>query len=98
MSSNRRTCSRCRKSAIPNQKLDRVIEFLKALDQNFAILEDKIKMLESNLSSEHGLDLFEDGIVQASRAISEERHNRLANLLTKSFSQKELKYNESKNY
>ena len=81
---------------IPRQKFDRVIEFLKILDQNISELDDKISNLEKNLSKEDGIDLLEEGIVQASRAISEERRNRLANLLSKSLSQEKLKYNESK--
>lgn len=81
---------------IPNQKLDRVTDFLKTLDQNFAILKHKVRTLEKNMVSERGMDLLEDGIVQASRSITEERRSRLANILSKSFSQKELKYNESK--
>lgn len=81
---------------IPNQKLDRVVEFLKILDQNVSQLDTQISNLKNNLSRETGLDLLEDGIVQASRAITEERRNRIANLLSKSFTQEELKYNESK--
>ncbi len=81
---------------IPNQKLDRVIDFLKTLEQNLSILNYKLDTLESNLANELGLDLFEDGIVQASRTITKDRRNKLANLLTKSLTQEEIKYNESK--
>ena len=53
-------------------------------------------MVKDRLYENEGLDLFEEGLLQASRSISEERRRRLANLLAKSLSQEELKYAESK--
>ncbi len=81
---------------IPNQKLDRVVDFLKILDENVSQLDNQISNLKNNLSREIGLDLLEEGIAQASHAVTEERRNRIANLLSKSFTQEEIKYNESK--
>jgi hypothetical protein len=81
---------------IPNQKLDRVVGFLKILDHDVSQIDSELSNLKNNLSIDTGLDLLEDGIVQASRAITEERRHRIANLLTTSFTQEKLKCNESK--
>ncbi len=78
---------------IPNQKLDRVVGFLKILDHDVSQIDSELSNLKNNLSIDTGLDLLEDGIVQASRAITEERRHRIANLLTTSFTQEKLKFN-----
>ena len=43
-----------------------------------------------------GLDLIEEGIVQATRAISQERIERLAHLISRTLTNEKLKYTESK--
>ena len=59
-------------------------------------MDTELSGFKANLADKYGLDLLEEGIVQASRALTEERRCRLANLLAKSLSPKELKYAESK--
>lgn len=83
-------------SIIPNQKLDRVIGFLRYLDERVSILDRDLSGAASRLQDERGLDLLEDGIVQAARAVTEERRTRIGNLLARSLTQEELKYAESK--
>jgi hypothetical protein len=66
-------------ATIPNQKTDRIITFVK-------VLEDKINYLEEDLlnekfRSEEFADLLEDGLQLASRALSHERKEYIANLL-----------------
>jgi len=66
-------------ATIPNQKIDRVIACVK-------LLEDKIKYIEGDrlkekLQSEEFTDLLEDGLNQASRALSDQRKEYIANLL-----------------
>lgn len=50
---------------------------------------------EKGLGTEKGLDIFEEGIVQASRS-SDERKERFARLVAKSLSTEDVKYEESK--
>lgn len=81
---------------IPNQKLDRVVDYLQLLDNNIARLDNDLEFVKKHLQDEYALDLFEDSVVQASRAVTEERRRRLANLLARSLSREELQYAESK--
>lgn len=83
-------------SIIPNQKLDRVIGFLRHLDEKVSILDRDLSRAASRLQDERGLDLLEEGIVQAARALTEERRTHIGNLLARSLTQAELKYAESK--
>lgn len=81
---------------IPDLKLDRIEQFLKYLDHNVSRIDSELKWVKGHLESEEGLDLFEDAVVQAGRAISDERKQRLASILSRSFSREDLKYAESK--
>ena len=81
---------------IPKQRIDRLVDYLKLLDDTLRRLNADLQMVKDRLYENEGLDLFEEGLLQASRSISEERRRRLANLLAKSLSQEELKYAESK--
>lgn len=81
---------------IPNQKLDRVIDYLQMLDAEVSLLKGDLYQVEKHLKDDYGLNLFEEGLVQASRAVTKERRKRLANLMARSLSQEDLKYAESK--
>src|SRR3954453_18883946 len=58
---------------IPGQKLDRVTSFVEELSRTLESVADKQAILEERLRTPEGSDLLEEGIVQASRAISRER-------------------------
>jgi hypothetical protein len=63
---------------IPNQRVDRIILFLKELEARLTDLEkEQIK------TNKYALDLFEDGIIQAARALTEERNRYLAIFIKK---------------
>ncbi len=81
---------------IPNQKLDRVADFLRYLDERVSALDNDLGRVTERLRDKHGLDLLEEGVVQASRALTEERRRRIGNLLARSLTHNELKYTESK--
>jgi hypothetical protein len=81
---------------IPRQKLDRVIDYLQILEADVSQLKDGLNQVEKHLKDDHGLDLFEESLVQASHAVTKERRSRIANLMAKSLSQEDLKYAESK--
>lgn len=62
---------------IPNQRLDRIVAFIKEL-------EDRIGSLESNFKdNQYAVDLLEDAIKQAARSLSEERNRYLAIFVSK---------------
>jgi hypothetical protein len=63
-------------SVVPNQRLERITDFLIELDKRLKKFE--IEKLNDN---KFALDLFEDGMYQAVRALSNERNKYLANFL-----------------
>lgn len=81
---------------IPKQKIDRLVEYLKIIDQRLSYQEEKIERFKAAVESDQGSDLFEEGMVQASRALSDERRYHLANLITHSLTKDEISYSESK--
>ncbi len=83
-------------SVVPNLRFERVVSFLKTLDGRVGALDEKLSNFANNLKTEEGLDIFEEGIIQASRSVSEERKQRLARLVEKSLSTDEIKYEESR--
>jgi len=83
-------------SAIPKLRIERVVSFLKSLDRRVGEIDEKLERFQKSLKSEEGLDIFEEGIMQASRAVSEERKQRLAHLVANSLSAEELKYSEAR--
>jgi hypothetical protein len=83
-------------SVIPGLRIERVVDFLKSLDERVGNLDDKLDRFQRSLKSEEGLDIFEEGIIQASRAVSGERKKRLAYLVANSLASEELKYAESR--
>lgn len=79
---------------IPNQRVDRIESLVKILESKLdgydkAKIEGKIKEPES-------IDLIEDGFIQASRALSEERKEYIAALLKNSLTNNELNHIEYK--
>jgi len=79
---------------IPNQRIDRIESLLKILESKFNE-EDKQRIKEKFIDPS-SVDLIEDGFVQATRALSEERKEYIASLLKNSLTDKELKYIEYK--
>ncbi|XOF33761.1 MAG: hypothetical protein ACL93V_00205 [Candidatus Electrothrix sp. YB6] len=83
-------------AVVPNLRFERVVSFLKTLENNVAHLDERFSSFKEHLKAEEGLDIFEEGIVQASRSVSKERKERLARLVAKSLSAKEMKYEEAR--
>lgn len=81
---------------IPGQKLERISDFLKRLDSRVGAIDQNLFRALHRLREEHGLDLFEEGVVQASRALTADRRERIANLLGCSLTKEELNYEESR--
>jgi hypothetical protein len=79
---------------IPNQRIDRIETVLRLLETKISE-EDKEKVKQRIVSPE-SVDLIEDGFVQASRALSEERKEYIATLLKNSLTDDQLKHIEYK--
>jgi hypothetical protein len=72
---------------IPEQKMDRVIRFLKILAERLNQLNDDVK---ERIKTDEFSDLLEDAIPQAARALSEERREYVADLLKNSLTENDL--------
>lgn len=66
---------------IPNKRLERIEVYLKHLSNRI-----NAQTLEQSLSSEEKIDTFEEGLLQASRALSEDRKKRIATIVSKGLS------------
>ena len=75
---------------IPNQRIDRVTEFMKILDGKFQELELDMEDVKSRMKREEYINLFEDGMWQAAKASSRERKEYIASLLSKSLTDEAL--------
>lgn len=70
---------------IPNVRLDRIEAYLRHLEQRIDEAE-----LAARLKDERQLDLFEEGMWQSARAVSDERKERVANLVVNGLTGPEL--------
>ncbi len=66
-------------TVIPNQRIDRICSFLKELNKRIRDLE-----MEQLKHNQYFVDLFEDGVFMASRALTEDRNKYIAIFLSKS--------------
>jgi hypothetical protein len=76
---------------VPNQRLDRITKFLVELDRRLDGLEREL--LGSN---QHTLDLLEDALIQASRALSEQRNRYIASFLKRAVNVDGISYETKK--
>jgi hypothetical protein len=83
-------------AVIPRQRLDRLVEFVRAFEQRVMQLELSQRALEERFVRPEFVDLFEDGASQAARALSQERREYIANLLAKGLSEEELNHARAK--
>ena len=81
-------------AVIPNQRIDRIESLLKLLESKIPE-EDRLKVEERFISSD-SVDLIEDGFIQVSRALSENRKEYIASLLKNSLTDNDLKHIEYK--
>tara|TARA_R100000322_G_scaffold97441_1_gene61372 strand:+ start:685 stop:1359 length:675 start_codon:yes stop_codon:yes gene_type:complete len=81
---------------IPNQRLDRVVSFLKTLEGDFANVQSRLDCIEHNAATPEGLDILEEGMLQAARSVSKDRQKWLASIVGHSLSSESLKYEESR--
>ena len=81
---------------IPELRFDRAIAFIRELDEELRRIDAKLEDVERNLRSEQGIDLLEEGVLQASRSVSTDRKLRLARLVARSLGGEELEYEQAR--
>lgn len=79
---------------IPNQRMDRISRFLTKLEVRVSHLEKE--RLKIKLTHHETIDLLEDGILQAARALSDERLVYLSALLAGNIADDSFSYQEAK--
>lgn len=79
---------------IPNQRIDRIADFVKKLDARLSGFEQAF--LSQRMTSPEFVDLFEDGAFQAARTLSSIRRDAIAAFLANSLSQEELEHQRAK--
>ncbi|SOB57922.1 conserved protein of unknown function [Pseudodesulfovibrio profundus] len=77
-------------ATIPNQRIHRVEDTLRRLESQLG--EQAEQTLRSAMASPEGLDLIEEAMIQAGRAITEDRRQYIASLLKNGFSDTERKH------
>ena len=79
---------------IPNQRIDRLTKYVKELDDKISkIPTEKINTL---LNNDDFIDLIEEGFVQAARAITDERRQYIATIISTGITDETIQLNESK--
>ena len=68
-------------SIIPNQRVDRITEFLKILDKKLESLGEDIDTLKEKMTNEDYVNLFEEGVWQSARSSSVDRKGYIASIL-----------------
>ena len=64
---------------VPNQRMDRLVIYVRDINERLETLEEQAKQ---KLFDAEAIDIFEDGAHQAVRALSPERQEYIANLVT----------------
>lgn len=75
-------------NVIPNQRVDRIVRFVKLLDARLGNLEQRL--LETKLTHPDAVDILEDAFTQAARATSQDRLDHIANVVANGLSPDEL--------
>lgn len=79
---------------IPNQRIDRLSKYVVELDKKLSDLS--VDKLRSLLKDEECIDLFEEGFVQASRALTDQRRAQIASVVRNGLDEDSITYSESK--
>ena len=73
---------------IPNQRLDRLEKFLLILEEKVKDVDSKV--LKRRFGKEEFVDLLEDGMIHASRALSDERKEYIASVIENGIKEENL--------
>ena len=77
-------------SLIPNQRIDRIADFLMVLEEKVSNIEEDL--LKKKFTTPESIDLLEDSFYQVCRALSEERKQQIAALFKNSLTDYELEH------
>lgn len=78
---------------IPNSRIERIVAYLRYLEQRI----DQV-VLQNALRTAEGLDLFEEGLWQAARALSDERKERIAGLVASGLKAENLEKQQCRHF
>lgn len=81
-------------SLIPNQRMDRIARYVSILEQKIASLEKD--QIVSRFSNPGFIDLFEDSLLQAIRALTNERLQHIAVIVRNGISDEQQEYERHK--
>ncbi|MRS05506.1 hypothetical protein EG832_20165, partial [bacterium] len=81
-------------NVIPNQRIDRLVNFAKCLQARIEKLEESF--IRANLTNDNFTDLVEESLRHAARSLSDERREYIAALVANSLSSDDIEYFESK--
>lgn len=81
---------------IPELRFDRAVTFIRELDKELQRIGSRLESVERKLRTEQGIDLLEEGLLQASRSVSHDRSQRLARLVARSLEGEELEYEQAR--
>lgn len=81
---------------IPRQRVDRIVAFMQELDRRLRETQQTQEEIRTRLEDPRALDLLEDGLHQAARAVSEERKQHIASIVADGLSSEDLDFLESK--
>lgn len=81
-------------NVIPNQRIDRLTKYIKELDNKLSQIS--VDTLNKFLEKDEFVDLIEEGFIQASRAITDERRKYIASIVTNGITDEEINLNDSK--
>lgn len=79
---------------IPNQREERLIKLVESLDRKLEHVEEE--QINQKIKTPESIDLLEDGFIQATRALTEDRTGYIAALLKNSLTNEELEHIEYK--
>lgn len=83
-------------AVIPNQRIDRIVTFVQGLEARVSATEQDLARFRIHLGCTEGVDLLEEGLMQAARAVTMDRQERLSNLVATGLTAEELQYAEAK--
>lgn len=81
---------------IPELRFDRAVTFIRELDEELQRIGARLESVERRLRTEQGIDLLEEGVLQASRSVSPDRTRRLARLVARTLGGDELEYEQAR--
>jgi hypothetical protein len=81
-------------TVIPNQRIDRLIEYIRELDKRISKIQTE--RLEELNRNEEFVDLAEEGFIQASRATTSERRQYIASIIENGINDETINFLQSK--